>query len=97
MTDTSSPDAASAAPVAVDARLLQPWLTALVRWAMQALGVWLVAHGLSQASSDRLEPILTGLVLSLSALGWSLLQKRLAQLRLVRAAGLNPAKVVIRR
>ena len=86
-----------AATVLVDLRQLKPWATALVRWLMHGVGVWLIAHGMSQARAGDLEPILTGLACSLGALAWSCAQKRLQAIRLERAARASPSAVVLRR
>ena len=81
----------------VDASVLKPSVTALVRWIIHGLGIWLISRGLSQGQEAGLEPILGGLTLSGGALAWSVLQKRLAARRIVRAARADPRNVVIRR
>ena len=82
--------------VVVDASALKPQLTALARWAIHGVGIWLITYGLSQTQEAGLEPIATGLLMSGAALAWSLLQKRLAGHRLEIAAAADPAKVVLK-
>ena len=90
--DTAAPDS-----VVIDASVLKPSLTALVRWAVTLLAAALVQHGLiSTGAADQLIPILAGLALGAGTLGWSLLQKRLASQRVVAAAKADPAKVVLK-
>ena len=93
MTDTPQPGAADAAPVVIDASVLKPSLTALIRWLMHALGVWLITRGLAPGQADALEPILTGLALSGGALLWSVLQKRWVSFRVRLAARTEPERV----
>ena len=94
------PQAADVLPldsVVVDASVLKPSLTALVRWAATLLAAALVQHGLlSQGSADQLAPILGGLALAGGTLAWSIAQKHLAAGRIRRAALAPPAKVVLR-
>ena len=90
--DTGAPDS-----VVIDASVLKPSLTALVRWAVTLLAAALVQHGLiSTGAADQLAPILGGLALAAGTLAWSIAQKRLASRRIKVAAQTEPAKVVLR-
>ena len=87
---------ADPAPVLVDATVLVPSLTALVRWLLQGFGIWLINHGMTHARADSLVTILTGLGLSGGALTWSIIQKHLAAHRIMRAARADPRRVRLR-
>lgn len=61
----------------------------LVRWILQGLGVWLVAKGvLSEEQADTLLVTVGGIAISGVVLGWSFLQKYIAQKRKAETAAI---------
>ena len=97
MTDTPSPGAADAAPVAVYASARKPTLPAGLRWLLTLLGAWMVKHGFQ--SGDQAVELASagpGALIALGSLAWSIEQKQLAKRRLVAAALARPERVVLR-